>query len=158
MKVTGKEMAKYDRISTLFWIGIAIVICVESIKLDLGSLSSPGPGLIPLGCGLVLGIIALVVFAYTFKDMAERGVVLREGGIQRKMLVSIPTSIIGYAFLIDLLGFRLITFLWMGFMCLKLGRMGWKATVFTSVITTFSSYLLFQYYLGIRFPRGILGF
>jgi hypothetical protein len=40
-------MAKYDRISTIFFVGFALAICVESIRIGPGSLSNPGPGLIP---------------------------------------------------------------------------------------------------------------
>jgi hypothetical protein len=73
-------------------------------------------------------------------------------------ILSVIFSMIGYAFLINFLGFRLVTFLWTGFMCRGVGRMGWKATSFTSVVTTIFSTLLFEYGLSIRLPRGILGF
>lgn len=151
-------MSRYDRISTLFLVGVAVVICVESIRLGTGSLSNPGPGLFPFGCGLVLGFAGLIVFGRTFKSAQEAAGGLWDLGTQWGKMISIIVSLIAYAFLIDLTGFRLLTLIWMGFMCRGIGKMGWKTAIFTSVVTTFFCYLLFENYLTIRFPRGILGF
>jgi len=151
-------MAKYDRISTLFLVGLALAICVESIRVGPGSLSNPKPGLIPLGCGLVLGILSLIVFAMTFKESQDKRAVLWGPGTRWAKLFLTIFSLLGYAFLIDLLGFHFITFVWMSFVCRWIGGMRWKTTVITSVITTFSSYLLFEHFLTIRFSKGILGF
>lgn len=151
-------MRKYDWVSALFFVGIAIAICVKSIQLGLSSLSNPGPGLIPFGCGLILGVMGLVLFGYTFKKTAEGGEVFWERGTQWRKMISILISLIGYAFLLEILGFKLITFLWMGFVCLEVGRMRWKWAVFTSVVTALGSYILFDRCLGVLFPRGIFGF
>ena len=150
-------MTKYDRMSILFFVGLAIAIIMESIRLGRGSLSNPGPGLIPLGCGLMLGILGLIVFARTFMSSSREG--LEEKAIKlRWNTFSALVSMVAFGFLINPVGFHMVTFLWMGFVCRWIGRMGWKATILTSVITTFSTWLLFGYLLEIRFPRGILGF
>jgi hypothetical protein len=152
-------MTKYDRISTLFFIGVAIFICEESIRLGAGSLSSPGPGLIPLGSGLILGIFALIVLARTFVRNTSKGKgALWAQGTKWRNIVWGLLSMIAYAFLIDFLGFNLVTFLWMGFVCRGIGKMGWVPTIFTSVVTTLLSYLIFEHYLGVRFPHGTWGF
>jgi hypothetical protein len=151
-------MTKLDRISTIFCIIIAVAICIESARIGPGSLSNPGPGLVPLGCGLVLGIFASIVLALTFKKNGEEGEVFWKSGTRWRKLVSIVLSIVGYAFSIGFLGFRLVTFLWMGYVCWTVGEMGWKKAFLIAVITTFSSYLLFEHYLDIHFPKGVLGF
>ena len=149
-------MARYDRLSALFWVMMAIAISEESIRLGPGSLSEPGPGLIPLGCGLVLGVFGLIVFLKSFKATTGETEALWKHGSQWLRLAFVLTSLLAYAFLIELLGFRLVTLVWMGFIC-RLGKIGWKATLFISVFTMLSSYILFGYYLGIRFPRGAFG-
>ncbi len=73
-------------------------------------------------------------------------------------MIAIAVSITAYAFLIDLLGFHLVTFLWMIYVCWGIGEMRWKNAILVSIITTFSSYLLFEHYLHINFPRGFLRF
>ena len=150
-------MTKYDRMSTLFFVGLAIAIIVESIRMGRGSLSNPGPGLIPLGCRLVIGILSLIAFAGTFRGSPREG--LRDKAMKFSWnIISALISMVAFGFLVNPLGFYTVTFLWMGFVCRWIGRMGWKATILTSVVTTFSTWLLFGYLLEIRFPRGILGF
>jgi putative tricarboxylic transport membrane protein len=152
-------MAKYDRMSTLFFMGLALAISVESIRIGPGSLSNPGPGLIPLGCGLLLGIIGLIVFIRTLTGASpEAGEVLWKPGTKWRNIISVFLSLICYAFLVDVVGFHTVTFLWLTFLCFWVGRMGWKKTMLTSVVTTLLSYLLFEHFLGIRFSRGIMGF
>jgi putative tricarboxylic transport membrane protein len=150
-------MQKQDRMSTLFFLGLAMFVCAESIRMDPGSLSNPGPGLIPLGCGLVLGILSLIVFVQTFQQSRAETVALWEPGTRWAKIFQTIFSLIGYGFLIDFLGFHCITFLWMGFLCRWVGGMRWKATLITSAATVFFSYVLFEYFLRIRFPKGILG-
>jgi hypothetical protein len=150
-------MAKYDRMSTLFFVGLAIAIIVESIRMGRGSLSNPGPGLIPLGCGFVIGILSLIVFAGTFKSSSREG--LRDKAIKLSWnTISALVSMVAFGFLVNPLGFYTTTFLWLGFVSRWIGRMGWKATVITSATATLSTWLLFGYLLEIRFPRGIMGF
>ena len=149
-------MTKYDRISTLFFVALAIAVSLESIRIGRGSLSSPGPGLIPLGCGLILGILGIIVFARTFRSSSIEG--LREKSIKFSWnTISALVSMVAFGFLVNPLGFYTATFLWLGFVCRWIARMGWKPTIILSVIATFSTWLLFGYFLEIRFPRGILG-
>ena len=150
-------MVRLDRISGMFWVGIAIAIGAESIRLGPGSLSEPGPGLLPFGCGLILGILGLTLYFSTFKIATERRFVPSKKDSPWTKSISALASIIGYAFLVDFFGFLLVTFLWMGFMC-RLGRTEWKTTIFVSVIATLFCYIVFIYGLAVRFPRGILGF
>jgi hypothetical protein len=150
-------MQKQDRMSTLFFLGLALAVCVESIRMDPGSLSKPGPGLIPLGCGLVLGILSLIVFARTFKESQVETVALWEPGTRWAKIFQTIFSLIGYGFLIDLLGFHFITFIWMSFLCRWVGGMRWKTTLITSGATVFFSYILFEHFLKVRFSKGMLG-
>lgn len=153
----GPSMTKYDRISTLFLVGLAIAISLESIRIGPGSLSNPGPGLIPLGSGLVLGILGLIGFFRTFVRPSSEG--LRENAVKLGgRTISALVSMVAFAFLINALGFLTVTFLWMGFVCRWIAGMGWKGTIFTSVVTPLCTWLLFEVFLEIRFPRGILSF
>ena len=149
-------MTKYDRMSTLFFIGLAIAIILESVRMGRGSLSNPGPGLIPFGCGLVIGILSLIVFVGTFRNSSREG--FRDKAMKFSWnIISALISMVAFGFLVNPLGFYTVTFLWMGFVCRWIGKMGWKATIITSAIATFITWLLFGYFLQIRFPRGIMG-
>ena len=103
-------MTKYDRMSTLFFVGLAIAIIVESIRIGRGSLSNPGPGLIPLGCGLVIGILSLIAFAGTFRSSSREG--LRDKAIKFSWnTISALVSMLAFGFLVNPLGFYTATFL-----------------------------------------------
>lgn len=151
-------MAKHDHLVALFWVAVSIFICEESIRLDPGSLSNPGPGLIPLGSGLLLGGFGIVLFIRTFRARQEEKETVSKGGIRWQELALALISLIGYAFLLDYLGFLLITLIWMVFIC-RVGKVGWKKTFFISAVTTSLCYILFAHFLDIRFPQGVfLGF
>jgi len=148
-------MSKHDRVSTLFFLGLAVAICVEAYRLGPGSFSQPGPGFVPLGSGLILGIFAFLVLVGTFRS-AREGENLWRSTSGSKMIY-ILASLVIYAGFLDYLGFPLMNFLWMGFVCWKIGKMGWKGTLLTSLASTFFAYLLFEHYLSIRFPGGVWG-
>lgn len=149
-------MKKLDRMSAFFFVVLAAAICVESIRLGPGSFSNPGPGLLPLGCGLSLGFMGVVQVVVSMKGFQGGLALLWKPGTRWKHLISIPVSLVAYPLLLDVLGFHLVTFFWTGFMCRGVGRMGWRSTLIASAATTFVSYLLFEYFLSLRFPRGIL--
>ena len=139
------------------FLGLAVVICAESIRLGVGNFESPGPGFLPLASGLVLGIFSLIL-PLRPPVTATRAAEQPRGQGFWISLSMVLGSLLAYAFLINILGFRVITFLWMGFVCWRIGKIGWKSALSISLVTTFSCYLLFEYYLSIRFPRGIWGF
>jgi putative tricarboxylic transport membrane protein len=150
-------MIKYDRMSSLFSLGFAFAICLESIRIGPGALSNPGPGFVPLICGLVLGIIGIIVFISSYiSSPSEDKVALWGPDTRWRDMILTTISLTIYALLIDFLGFHLITLLWMIFICRGVGRMGWMTTFLISAVTIISSYLIFSYYLGIRFPLGVI--
>ena len=150
-------MAKSDLISSIFLVGLASAICVESVRLGTGILSNPGPGLFPFGCGLLLGILSLIALALIFKNQVKEVENLRKEKVKTNVILTLA-SIISYPFLMQLLGFRLVTVLWMFFVCWIIGRIRWKTSIFISLVTTFMTYYLFAKLLEIRFSSGIFGF
>lgn len=151
-------MAKFDRMSSIFWIGIALAICEESLRIGVGSLSNPGSGLVPLGCGLILMVFGSIVLLRAFKRDREEKEFLWKEDTRPIKIISVVVSIFGYALLVDFLGFHLVTFLWVGYLCWKIGDMRWKEAAFASAVTTFLSYLVFERFLQLHFPKGILSF
>jgi putative tricarboxylic transport membrane protein len=149
-------MATDDRVSTIFILGFALFICVESYRLGPGSFSQPGPGFLPLGAGLVIGVFSLLLLAGAGrkKDAEKKP---SPGRIAWGKAAMTLGSLLGYAALLNVLGFHLVNVLWMAFVCRGMGKMRWGATLALSFGSTFLTYFLFEYYLSIRFPRGVLG-
>jgi hypothetical protein len=148
---------KYDRISSLVCVGLAIAICFESIRIHPGKLSNPGPGFLPLVCGSVLGILGIIVFIRTYlPSTREVKVVLWDLDTKWRAMILTIISLILYASLMDFIGFYLVTFLWMIFTCRWIARLGWRTTISISVLTVIFTYVVLSYYLGIRFPVGMI--
>jgi hypothetical protein len=154
----GACMQRYDRLGGFLWVAVGIAICVESIRLGTGSVSTPGPGLIPLGCGLLLSAlgIALCIASYN-TNTAPRNVYQGQMMISWQKVALALSYLVGYALLLEILGFLLVTLFWVGANC-RLGNMGWKKTLLISVTATLSCFLIFEYFLKVRFPRGIFGY
>ena len=150
-------MGTYDRVSTIFILGFALFICAESYRLGPGSFSQPGPGFLPLGSGLVIGILALLLFCGVGRKKRGMKPDPSAGGIAWRKVGGVLASLIAYAGLLNVLGFHVVNVLWLGFVCKGMGKMGWAAALGISLGSAFLSYLLFEYYLAIRFPRGVFG-
>lgn len=150
-------MKKYDRTSSLICVCIAVAICFESIRLGPGALSSPGPGFVPLGCGMVLGIMGIIVFIRTYLSSTFGGkVVIWEPGTRWGAMILAIISLIIYALSMNFIGFYIMTFLWMIFTCRWISRLGWGAAILITVGVVIFNYIVISYYLGVRFPVGII--
>ncbi len=147
-------MTKHDRLTTGIFAMLAIAICAESVRLKLGTLSNPGPGLVPFASGVVLAVSAIVAFGQTLARDEQR-LVLWGPETQWGKMIAVIASLLAYGLLIQPLGFLLVTFLWLAFMCRGVGGIGWRGTLLISVIATLACYLLFERYLGILFPLGV---
>ncbi len=150
-------MGPHDRASALFIFGFALFICIESLRLGAGSFSQPGPGFLPLASGLVIGTFALLLLTGAGQKKKEMKANPSAGKIAWGKVVLTLTSLAAYAGLLNVLGFHLLTILWLGFICKGMGKMRWGATLGMSLGATVLTYFLFEYYLAIRFPRGIFG-
>jgi len=148
-------MKKHDRISSLICIGVAVAICEESIRVDPGTFSNPGPGFLPLICGLILGIFGGLVFIKTFlRTSSEKKTVLWGPDTKWREMVLSMISLVIYALLMDYIGFHAMTLAWMIFTCRWIGKLSWKVSILISVGTVAGTYFILSYYLGIRFPLG----
>jgi hypothetical protein len=55
-------MSKRDFIIALFWILLGALVVTESVRLGIGALDNPGPGLFPFLVGIALICCALTIF------------------------------------------------------------------------------------------------
>lgn len=150
-------MHRYDRLGGLLWMALGIAVCVESIRLGPGSISAPGPGLIPLGCGLLLSLLGLALSLTRDRRDAEREEVQKALGISWRHMVLALGYLVAYALLLEVLGYLAATVLWVGANC-RLGRLGWGKTALIAVLASAGSYMIFGSLLRVLLPRGICGF
>jgi hypothetical protein len=146
-----------EKILPLVWIAIAVWVCIGSVNLQLGSFSEPGPGFLPFGAGLFLGIMAVIRLIQAAGGQFEEKEEPPLAKINWKKVVGIVFSLFLYTFLLSWLGYLLATFLLMLFFFTFLKKMSWWIILGYSLSVIVISYLIFGIWLMVQFPKGILG-
>lgn len=148
-----------DRLSGLFWLGISVFICVESLESDIGTFHFPGPGFLPFWSGVALGILALILLTKTWLQRKEDGSLseLWKGKDWNKVII-ILTSLLAYAILLPRLGYLLATFGVMTILFNLKGKQGLLTQGAVALATVLVTYFVFSVWLGVPLPKGILGF
>jgi putative tricarboxylic transport membrane protein len=152
-------MGKADRISGLFWLLFGIIITIESHRLGLGTVHSPGPGFLFFYAGIFVSLMALIILvrAWGMRRGEETGETLFAGRNIRK-LVYVLISVFLYAILMEWLGFLLVTLLLFVVILAVIEKKRWPVAVLTSIAVTGIAYLVFQTALKSQLPKGPFGF
>ena len=116
-------MGRGDRISGFFWLAFGAFMTVESYRLGLGTLRHPGPGFLFFWAGLALFFmsIALLIQAWTRKERNQTEAPIF-GKQNTKKIILFSISVFLYAFLLDELGFILVTLLLFLFLLCAVGE------------------------------------
>ena len=150
-------MGRGDRISGFFWLAFGAFMTVESYRLGLGTLHQPGPGFLFFWAGLALFFmsVALLIRAWARKktNQTEESIF---GKQNTHKIILFSISVFLYAFLLEELGFVVVTLLLFLFLLGVLEKKKWIFTVWVSVVVTAVTYLIFETWLQSQLPRGIL--
>ncbi len=152
-------MGRADRISGSFWLIFSVIVCIESYGMGLGTLYRPGPGFLFFWTGIFLGIMSLLVLLKAGSSKTEgdskRAIF---GHVNLKKILVVLISVFLYTLLLEKIGFIPLTLLLFVFLLGIIEGRGWLMTILTSVIVTFTAYLLFDTWLKTQLPKGLLGF
>lgn len=133
---------------------MGVVIIAMSFKLGFGTLKKPGTGLIPLSAGLMIFASALVLIVPRRRAKASE-LFFSKQEIKTYSLMTLV--FIGWIVTMPFLGYILGTFL-STYCFSKIMRLpGWLKPFLLSLGTTLFCYLLFDVWLYMDLPRGILG-
>lgn len=134
------------------------MIALWSLKYGFGSLSEPGVGFITFFAGAILAVLSLLLFCSSFRKK-EKPADLRElwAGLDVKKALYVLLLLVVYTVSLRPVGFPLCTFILLFLLFRVKGSYGIWATLFASLFVTAVSYLVFQVWLQVQLPRGILG-
>jgi len=143
----------------LFWVGIGAFFCVLALRFEIGSLQQPEPGFLPFLTGIFVGGLGVVLLISEALRL-WRG---KETHSPTSTFFSRPPGrivytmalLVLYAVFIDSLGFVLTTTLAMFGLFFDLKRRNWFWSVFASIATALTSYLVFEVWLRCQLPRGL---
>jgi putative tricarboxylic transport membrane protein len=151
-------MRSSDQWSSLFWFLAGIGIAFGSLKYGFGNLQAPGAGFITFFAGAILSLLSVGLFFSSSK--AEKSATGTGGlweGLQVGKVIYVFLLLVVYALILKPLGFLVATF---GLLCLlfrvKAAYPLMKVSLISFLVTT-GAYLLFQVWLKVQLPRGILG-
>ena len=151
---------KADRLSSLFWMAIALFFIYGAIQMGVGTLSDPGTGFFAFLAGSFIVLMALFVFFQSFFRgrgfQAKLSSLWPGGGWRRPIVVSF--LMVGYCFILEGVGFLLSSILLLSIMFIWVVNFSWWKAVLISVLASAITNLLFSTLLKSTLPRGIFGF
>ncbi len=134
---------------------LGIVIIIVSWRYGFGALRRPGPGLYPFFIGVFLILpFSIILLILGLKSKKSEPLFDKYG--LRKFLLMILTFIL-WIIAMPYLGYVIVTFVATYCFCKVMKLEGWLKPLAMSVGTALFIYLLFDYWLYIDLPRGILG-
>ena len=80
-----------DRVSSFVLVVFALVAVNEARKLRLGSLSSPGPGFVPLCLAVALALVGMILLWHALRE-PENPAPSPEPGARWKSVVSLAAA------------------------------------------------------------------
>ena len=148
-------MGKID-ISPVFFIALSVAICLESYKLGIGNFSAPLAGFFPLLTGILLGVISGgKVFASLWS--AKAGDRLEIKIVWRRVLPLVG-GLLGYALLMDVVGFSSATFFFVFLVLQRIEAKPWWVAALAATGISCWIYLTFRVLLRVQLPGGFMGF
>jgi putative tricarboxylic transport membrane protein len=150
-------MRRHDLISSMVLFVIGMFIVFYAPQFGLGSLSVPGPGLMPFLSGIVICIFSVITFLKAVSS--QSGEVEKIWvSIKFRRLIFVILMMIVYTLLLRKLGFLICTFFLILMLVRYAGSRTWLVSILGGGLSSILSYLLFETWLRAQLPKGIFGF
>jgi len=155
-------MKNRDLIGSLFWAAVGGVFSVGALKYRLFKGAVPGAGFLPFLAGVTLIALSLVAFVSAVRsrraetDTASNERFFPHPESWKKVMLAL-TALLAYWVVLEYLGFLITTYLLLLFLLRVIEPQKWLLAVATALIATTFSYALFNLWLKVQLPKGILG-
>jgi len=149
-------MDRKEILEVTFWLIIATLICLQSLRLDLGMVSRPGPGFMPFVAGGIIALLGGALFLQTILTKREQGARKEKIAFNFKLLIKVLSIFVAYTILLHPLGYMISTFLLM-LALFSIGRekrKWWLILIVAPFVVTTMSYLIFRVWLQCPLPKG----
>ncbi len=146
-------MKRLNQFSSLLFIAFSISIITSSLKLGIGTLRAPGPGLMGFLASILLLILSLIILIQESKKGSGEKASFGLDTLSKPFIITV--ALCGYALIFDTLGFLLSSFILMTIMLLVSSPRRWYYHIFVAFIIVNVSYLVLCKLLRVIFPVGI---
>jgi hypothetical protein len=137
-----------------FLLVLGLAIGVISWGYGFGSLRQPGPGLYPFFIGVAIAVFSLFILISELRSGTREPVLDKEGA---RTLALMTLTFCLWIVAMPLLGYVVVSLLATYAFCKIMKLEGWWKPLAVSAGTALFIYALFDYWLYIDLPRGILG-
>ena len=145
-----------NRASHLSLMGFSVLIFFFCVRLGIGKPQSPGPGFMPLLAAVLLFCLSFATIIVESRGAADdEG---RKSSLGLKELtkpVCLVISLIGYAFLLNVLGYPVATFLLLFTLFSVTEPQQWRKNLVIAALVAVLSFLVFDKWLRVQLPDGI---
>lgn len=152
-------MRKADRIFGVIGLGLSLWCYLESSKFTYMAQFTPGPGFLPFWVGVILAILSCYLLYDTFtrkpskeddmKILPKKQALYRVGFIF--LMLFILRTVMPF------LGFPITICLFVATLLLSLERYSIPKSIGYGIAYALATWLLFEKYLEMGFPKGFLG-
>jgi hypothetical protein len=156
-----KSRDRKDIAGSLFLLAVGLFLADQSRKLLVWSRYGPEEGFFPLLIalllvGLSLGVIGRSVFLRGTRKGAPPAQEREEGAVSIFRVAAYGLAMLLFGLLMERGGFFLMETFFLFFIVKVVEKYPWKTSLAVGLLTIACSYLLFQYWLGVPLPWGIL--
>jgi hypothetical protein len=154
-------MKHRDTVSGLFWLVIGLGLSIWSLtSYEIGRLTQPGPGYLPLALGIILILLSLILLIGHMRKASKTKQTVSpfsgSGGWKRVIYAVLVLIVTGFFF--ETVGYLLTFFLLIVLLMKGAAEpQTWRRIVLTALLTTLGVYLIFVLLLEQPLPRGFLG-
>ncbi len=135
---------------------LSVYVIVSGLHYGFGEWREPGPGFLAVLSGIVLGGLAAGWFLMALikrSGTEEPRRFVPSAGSLRKVGLTVA-ALVGFTFLLEPLGFPLMTLAFMIFVLRAIEPQPWGVTLTLSVVTMILCVLVFQIWLQVQLPEG----
>jgi putative tricarboxylic transport membrane protein len=154
-----KGIKSHQQMASLFWLAVGIYVAIGAYRLGLGHLHRPGSGFIFFWVSLLVVILALIDLAACLADKSKKFGKSKSlwSETHWPRVILIFSGLLAYVYIFNTLGFLLSTFLLLIFLFKGIEHVKWWPSILGSFIAILVTFAVFQLWLKVPFPAGILG-
>jgi uncharacterized membrane protein len=150
-------MRRLDLLSSIILFIFALFVFIVSLGYQTWIKDEPGEGFFPTLLSLTLGGLSIFSFIIAYRGRTQSVQIdLAVTKIIWRKLLSYIGALFGYAFFLDYLGFIASSLIALVFILRVAEGISWLRSFIISTITLIITYFVFEKWLMVSLPRGIL--
>lgn len=134
-------------------LAFSLFLVFTAYRMPLGTAVMPGPGVMPLAIGLVLGVTAAALLFSVLKRPGKHVDIVELGS--RHILAAV-LGLVWVSLLFEDLGFCLCLGVFLFALTREFSHQGWLKPLVFAVLGVAGAYWFFVYLLDVSMPRGLL--